>query len=237
VGCIQTTRLTAPVVARARVGDHYLATRRSRSRAARRTSAAVRGASSRITRIDPTYRRSRSYNGEPTHLGDLRPLAEYQRTVLDFFCTCWAKDSGESRCVRSHPGELSPLRMPMMGHSWESSVTCLGPASGQSTARRELQLTGEHFWPSNDSKWPVAAEYRKALGNLALSTMPDHGAPSSPTPPTVEITWRLISTENSSISVTSRVKSLVANPGPNDSFRPILLKNSRARLSRKTPRP
>ena len=36
----------------------------------------------------------------------------------------------------------------------------------------------------------LAAEYRKALGNLALSTMPDHVAPGSPTPPTIEIFWR-----------------------------------------------
>jgi hypothetical protein len=42
------------------------------------------------------------------------------------------------------------------GHSWESSGIYVGPASNQSTARRECQLTVGHLWRSNDSKWPVS---------------------------------------------------------------------------------
>jgi hypothetical protein len=45
--------------------------------------------------------------------------------------------------------------IPIPGHSWESSGICLAPASDQSTARRESELTGAHFRRSNDSKWQI----------------------------------------------------------------------------------
>ena len=50
----------------------------------------------------------------------------------------------------------------------------------------QQQLPRERFCPV------AAAEYRKSLGNFALSTMPDHGVPSSPTPASVEMISRQV---------------------------------------------